>query len=116
MIAKSYIKLISKLPVRFQTIKKYNFSSYHLFVILFDLKKSKKNYKTIFNTFRKNNFFVNLHYMPLHLNYYFSRRGFKKKQFPNAEFYGKSALSIPIYPDLKKNSILKVTKIIKSFF
>jgi len=115
-IAKKYQKLIIKLPISCQTIKEYNYSSFHLFVIQFNLKKTKINYEKIFKKFRKNNFFVNLHYMPLHLNKFFSKKGFKKGQFPIAEQYGKSSLSIPIYPELKNKYILKVVRVIKSVF
>ena len=115
-IAKIYQNLIAEFPINSQKIKKYNRSSFHLFVVQFDLKRTKLNYEKIFKRFRKNNFFVNLHYMPLHLNKFFSKKGFTKGQFPIAEHYGKCSLSIPIYPNLKKKYILKVVRIIKSVF
>ena len=113
-IAKKYFNELKNLPIQLQKIEKYNLSSYHIMIVKFDLNKLKLNYKQIFNKFRKNRIFVNLHYSALHLNPYFRRLGFKKKQFLNSEDYSKSSLSVPNYYDLKKSDFNKVIKIIKS--
>ena len=115
-IAKKYVNELKNYPVKFQEVKKYNYSSYHLMIISFDLNKTKLNYKKIFDKFRRNNIFVNLHYKPLHLNPFFRKMGFQKKQFIISENYSKSSLSIPIYFDLKKNEFQKVVNTIKSIF
>ena len=115
-IAKRYIKELKNLPIKFQKIDNYNYSSYHLMIINFDMKKTKLIYKEIFNKFRKKNIFVNLHYKPLHLNPFFKEMGFKKNQFLVSENYAKSSLSIPIYFDLKEVEFQKVIKVIKNIF
>ena len=115
-IAKRYIKELKNLPIKFQKIDNYNYSSYHLMIINFDMKKTKLIYKEIFNKFRKKNIFVNLHYKPLHLNPFFKEMGFKKNQFLVSENYAKSSLSIPIYFDLKEIEFQKVIKVIKNIF
>lgn len=115
-IAKRYIKELKNLPIKFQKIDNYNYSSYHLMIINFDMKKTKLIYKEIFNKFRKKNIFVNLHYKPLHLNPFFKEMGFKKNQFLVSENYAKSSLSIPIYYDLKEIEFQKVIKVIKNIF
>ena len=113
-IAKKYINELKNLPIQFQKIEKYNLSSYHIMIIKFNLNKLKFNYKQIFNKFRKNRIFVNLHYSALHLNPYFKSLGFKRKQFLNSEDYSSSSLSVPNYYDLKKSDFNKVIKTIKS--
>ena len=65
---------------------------------------------------RKNKIFVNLHYMPLHLNPFYKKFGYKIGDYPNSEDYGNKALSIPIYPNLKKKEQLKVVSLLKKFF
>ena len=113
-IAKKYIDELKNFPIQFQKIEKYNLSSYHIMIVKFNINKLKLNYKQIFNKFRKNRIFVNLHYSALHLNPYFRSLGFKKKQFLNSEDYSKSSLSVPNYYDLKKSDFNKVIKTIKS--
>ena len=73
------METFKNLPIQTQKILPQNFSSYHLFIIQIDLKKSKIPYNKIINLFRKKNFFVNLHYMPVHLSPYFRKIGFKKR-------------------------------------
>ena len=53
--------------------------------------------------------------MPLHLNPYFKKKGFKKNDFPVAEGFGKSAISIPVYNDLKLKKISEICKNILSY-
>ena len=116
LIAQKYKKYLKDYPVKFQKIEPYNYSSYHLLPIQFDIKKSKKNYISIFKKLRSNNFYVNLHYMPLHLSPYFKKKGFRKGHFKNSENYSNTAMSIPIFYDLKNSQILKISNLIKTFF
>ncbi len=115
-LANYYKKVLKNFPVNFQKIKSYNKSSYHLLIVNFDLKKTKFNYLSIFKKLRKNNIYVNLHYMPLHLSPYFKKKGFKKGQFPVAENYSDTSLSLPIFFDLRLKEINKICLLIKSFF
>lgn len=114
-IAYKYRELFKNLPVRFQKIEKYNYSSYHLMVIKLDLEKFKYTYKKIFNKLRAKGYYVNLHYMPLHLSPYFQKNGFKKKKFPVSENFSEMSMSIPIYYGLHSKKIYQLYKIIQNF-
>ena len=115
-IANLYKRKLNNYPIKFQKILSYNLSSYHLFVIQFDLEKSKYSYKEMFNKLRSKNIYVNLHYMPIHCSPYFKKKGFKFNQFPVSENYSLSSMSIPIYFDLKIKKIIQITNLIKNFF
>ena len=54
--------------------------------------------------------------MPLHLSPYFKKKGFRKGHFKNSENYSNTAMSIPIFYDLKNSQILKISNLIKTFF
>lgn len=112
-IARFYNKELSELSIQKPTIQKGNYSTFHLYVIRFNMKKIKKNYNQIFKEFRANKIGVNLHYLSLHLQPYYKKFGFKKGDFPNSEKYSNSAISLPIYYGLKKSEQIKVIKIIK---
>lgn len=74
--------------------------SYHLAVIrLKDSTASKHEH--LFKFLRKNKIGVQLHYLPVHLHPYFREMGFKEGDYPNAEIYAKSAISLPLYPGLE---------------
>ena len=113
LLAENYKKLLKDLPVKHQEIILNNKSSYHLFIILLDLKRIKKNYNNIFNALRKNGVLVNMHYRPIHLQPFYRNKGFKIGNFPVAEWYGKSALSLPLYVDLKFKDQEKIIKILR---
>jgi len=113
-IANNYKNQLKHLPIRFQKIYPNTFSSYHLFIIQL-LIGGERLHKRLFDFMRKNKIFVNVHYLPIHLHPFYRRKGFKKNQFPNSENYSKSAISIPIYPNLKSHEQKKVIKLIKRF-
>ena len=64
---------------------------------------------------RSNNVGTQVLYIPVHLQpYYLKKYGFSKGDFPKAEKYYQSCLSIPIFPDLKKKEINYVINKINS--
>tara|TARA_B100000674_G_C37971214_1_gene977072 strand:+ start:392 stop:1570 length:1179 start_codon:yes stop_codon:yes gene_type:complete len=94
-----YTHLLSELPVRHLKLPDNVVSSWHLFVIR--LYNSLENYhRFIFEGLRSANIGVQLHYSPVHLQPYFRRLGFQEGDFPEAELYGKSAISLPLFPGL----------------
>ena len=114
-IAKFYCNQLKNLPIKFQKIEKNFYSSYHLFIIKLNIKY-KYLHKFFFNYLRSKNILVNLHYLPIHLQPFYRKFGFKKNQFPIAEEYSESAISIPIYPNLRKKDQIKIINLIKLFF
>ncbi len=114
-IAKFYCNQLKNLPIKFQKIEKNFYSSYHLFIIKLNIKY-KYLHRKLFGYLRSRNVLVNLHYLPIHLQPFYRKLGFKKKQFPIAEEYSESAISIPIYPNLRKKDQIKIINFIKLFF
>ena len=43
-----------------------------------------------------------MHYIPVHMQPYYKRLGWKKGQFPQAEKYYSECLSLPMYPTLSE--------------
>ena len=78
-----------------------------------NLEKIEKSKEAIFNSLRKKGIGVQVHYIPIHYHPFFQELNFKKGDFPNTEKYYEEALSLPIYPDLKKSEQLKVVKALK---
>lgn len=111
-IAKRYFDFLKDLPLILPFKKKSFLSSYHLFIIrLNELKK--KNYNWIFSFLRKKGLFVNLHYLPIHLQPYYKKIN-KNKKFncPNSILFSKTAISIPIYPQMSNSNINFVKKVL----
>jgi UDP-4-amino-4,6-dideoxy-N-acetyl-beta-L-altrosamine transaminase len=118
-LALRYKKKLKGLPICFQENKKNNVTSNHLFVINFVGANYVKSYDYIFNYMRKKNIFVQKHYIPIYKHPYY-RKFLGKIFLKNTENYSKSAMSLPLYPDLTLkqqdfviNNLIKILKKIK---
>ena len=88
--------------------------AFHLFPLLIKFSKTNINKKNFFKNLSKNNIFLQVHYIPIHLQPYYKKNfGFKIGDFPNAEGFYKEEVSLPIYYDLNQNQQLKVINVIK---
>ena len=74
-----------------------SYSALHLYPIQIKTDKVKNTRKEIFEALWKNDIGVNVHYIPVHTQPYYENIGFKKGDFPNAESYYESAISIPLF-------------------
>ena len=54
----------------------------------------------MFEGLRKAGIGVQLHYTPVHLQPYYRGLGFREGDFPHAEAYARSAISLPLFPGL----------------
>jgi UDP-4-amino-4,6-dideoxy-N-acetyl-beta-L-altrosamine transaminase len=57
---------------------------------------------------------VNLHYIPVYLQPFYARLGFKRGYCPHAEDYFKSSMSIPVYASMTEAQQLRVVDLIQS--
>lgn len=96
-IADRYDNLLTNLPIVTPKQEKYSLSSRHLYVIRIKNDKSKLSHYETFKLLREKNILVNLHYIPIHLQPFYKKLGFKKGDYPSAESYYKEAISLPIY-------------------
>lgn len=100
-LAGRYDSLLRDLPLQLPAITAGNRSAYHLYVVrLAPGARSRISRDRIFNELRKREIGVNLHYLPVHLQPYYRDLGFGVGQFPEAEAYGESALTLPLYPTM----------------
>ena len=113
-IAKIYYKHLKKDFIQLPVISKNCLSSFHLFVIKI-VGKSEEYHTKFFNFLRKKKINVNIHYIPVHLQPFYKKLGFKKGSFPNSEKHARSVISIPIFPNLKKKNIFKIIKLINNY-
>ena len=107
-IAKFYDQSLSEteyiLPFQNENTK----SSFHLYPIRVNFEKCKKNQKDIFDHLKKANIFANLHYIPIYRQPFFEKLGFKEGYCPESEAFHRETVSIPVYPDLKREDQKKV--------
>lgn len=71
-------------------------SAWHLYVVRIAPNRRRET----FDWLRELGIGVNVHYIPVHTQPFFRRMGFRNGDFPAAENYYRSALSIPLFPKL----------------
>lgn len=109
LIAEKYVKKLKVLNDVI-TIPKYSsnvYNSYHLFLIHINFKRLKKDKNNFFKFMLKNKITLQYHYKPI---YSFNIYKNKLRNFENSEKYYSSAVSLPIFYDLRnyeQNYIIK---------
>ena len=99
-LAAKYDEMLQEIPVKTPIQSIDTISSWHLYVIRVDAAR----HRSVFDFLQSQDIGVNLHYMPVHLQPFYRRKGFSPGQFPNAEAYAKEAISIPLYFGLTNES------------
>ena len=108
-----YRELLSELPVRMLTVPKEVLSSVHLAVIRLE-DKDANLHRRIFEGLRASGIGVQLHYAPVHLQPYYRKLGFQEGNYPEAEAYAASAISLPLYPGLQNSDQQRVVNSLAS--
>jgi len=112
-ISKIYKKEFKNYPFEFQELNKNILSTFHLFIILVP----KYIHLELFKYLRKNKIFVNLHYIPIFLHPYFSKRKkINMKNYSVSLDYYNRAISLPVFFGLNNKQLFKIINKIKIFF
>ncbi|MCK4662431.1 MAG: DegT/DnrJ/EryC1/StrS family aminotransferase [Bacteroidales bacterium] len=104
-----YLKDIDEIQLPFHPVWAY--PVYHLFVIL--VNKREKFQKFLAD----NGIGTALHYkLPVHLQAAFKHLGYKKGEFPLTEAIVEKNVSLPMFPEITKEQVKYISKIIKQYF
>jgi len=113
-ISDRYDKYFRNLPLSLP-LKKTNLkSTYHLYVVRLNGGAIKRD--QLYNKLKKDKIETNLHYIPLHFHPFYKKEKHRFKNLEESKLYFETALSLPIFPDLKiKEQIIIIKKIQKYF-
>ncbi len=103
----SYQEMLVDLPVQLLKVPDDVLSSVHLAVIRLQ-HATAEQHRQVFEGLRVAKIGVQLHYSPVHLQPYYRALGFAEGQFPEAEAYGCSAISLPLFPGLTSVEQLRI--------
>ena len=96
-LADRYDELLAGLPVRPLRRMNGSHSAWHLYVIRLEASSSRRQ---VFEALREAGIGVQVHYIPVHRQPYYAALGFREGDFPAAEAYYDSAISLPLFPAL----------------
>lgn len=100
VIAKRYDELLANIPIITPWQHPDSYSGFHLYVIRLKLDEIRKTQREVFEALRAAGILVNLHYIPVYRQPYYTNFGFKVGYCPDAERYYGEAVSLPMYPGL----------------
>jgi UDP-4-amino-4,6-dideoxy-N-acetyl-beta-L-altrosamine transaminase len=106
-----YQELLGDLPVHLLEVPNDVLSSVHLAVIRLQ-HASAVQHRQVFEGLRGAGIGVQLHYSPVHLQPYYRQLGFAERQYPEAEAYASSAISLPLFPGLTPDDQQRVTAVL----
>lgn len=86
----------------------------HLYAILVRLEMLKINRDQFINKLLEHNIGSGVHFYPVHLHPYYRKTfGFKRSDFPNAEFVGERTISLPLGANLTENDVAYIIDKVK---
>ncbi|MNO91696.1 UDP-4-amino-4,6-dideoxy-N-acetyl-beta-L-altrosamine transaminase [compost metagenome] len=91
-------------------------SSWHLYVLRWLPEYFSVDRREIFQALRNENIGVNVHYIPVYLQPYYQKLGYKQGICPNAEVYYNSAITIPCFPKMKDSDVNDVITAVKKVY
>jgi len=111
-LAKIYLNNLKSLPINLpRTSDKIFKRVWHLFVIKIKERDELRRFLA------KNGIQTMIHYPhPIFEQLAYKFLGYKAKDLPVTKKLSKEILSLPLYPELKKEEVLRICRIIKSFY
>jgi len=97
-LAARYDELLARLALRLPARLPDRRSSWHLYAVEIDPRKTAATRDEVFRHLRAAGIGVNVHYIPVHLQPYWRRHGFRPGDFPAAERYYQHAITLPLFP------------------
>ena len=99
-IAAHYDEHLAELPLTLPWQHPDAYSAYHLYVVRLRTDRVAPSHRSVFERLRGAGTGVNLHYIPVPRHPYYAAMGFRTEDFPEAERYYSTAISLPMYPTL----------------
>ena len=91
--------------------------AYHLYTLLLDIDRLNITRDKFLEEMTKRSIGVGVHYIALHFHPYYQKTyGYKRGDFPNAEWISERTVSIPLSPKLTDENVENVIETVKEIF
>jgi UDP-4-amino-4,6-dideoxy-N-acetyl-beta-L-altrosamine transaminase len=113
-LAQRYDQILSDLPILIPWQHPDSYSSFHLYIVRLKLEQTGSSHRQVFEALRAAGIGVNLHYIPVYLQPYYQKLGFKPGHCPEAERYYAEIISLPMFPALTVEEQDQVVKALRT--
>ena len=114
-LARRYDSLFEELNLKTPWQHSDSYSAFHLYVVRIpDVGGAGDARATVFKILRDKGVGVNVHYIPVYRQPYYSKFGFDNGSFPQAEAYYREAISLPLFAALAEEQQDHVVQAIKT--
>lgn len=110
-LAGLYRSQLADFPLEIVEPLEQSLSARHLFIIRL-MQPNKR--RAVFDAMRSQGIQVHVHYFPVHLQPYYQKLGFSQGQFPHAEYFYQSILTLPLYPNLSPEQVTYICSTLKA--
>lgn len=107
-LADLYDEALKELPLRPLHRDLRGISGWHLYMTRLNLVEIEKTRREVFESLRAQGIGVNVHYIPVHLQPDYAKLGFKSGMFEAAEKFYEEALTLPLFPAMQDEDVLRV--------
>jgi len=97
-IAARYDKILAQMPLSRPPVETNDLSAWHLYVIR--LTDEAPPRAEVFAELRKRGIGVQVHYIPVHTQPYYTKLGFSSGEMPISEDFYERAISLPMFPTM----------------
>lgn len=112
-LAARYDELLRDLPLKTPRVMEGTKPSWHIYIVRMMLDRIGKTKQQIFEKMKEQGIVLNLHYIPVHTQPYYKKRGFKQGDFPASEKYYEEAFTLPLYVGLTDEEQEKAVEALK---
>ena len=107
-LAKVYDETLADLPLKLPVVEPHFKSAWHLYMV----ELTQHDRQNIYQLLHKKGIGVNVHYIPIHLQPFYQKVGFKQGDFPVSEHFYQHALTLPLFPSVSHEEQLKVVDVL----
>ncbi|CAN7156762.1 UDP-4-amino-4,6-dideoxy-N-acetyl-beta-L-altrosamine transaminase [Paenibacillus sp. LjRoot56] len=105
--------------IRRPVVREQAHSGWHLYILQLKLEHLTVDRRQIFEALRAENIGVNVHYIPVYLNPYYAKLGYKQGLCPTAEQLYTSFITLPLFPKMDdrdvEDTIQAVNKVLEFY-
>ncbi len=99
-LAQRYDERLRGLPLILPKIDPVGESAWHLYPVLIDSRRTDLTRDQVYLSLIEKGIKPNVHFIPIHTQPFFQKKGFRRGSFPNAEWFYEHELSLPMFYDL----------------